>query len=184
MANASPMADMAPHADALDAGIELKNDKASRNLMLADFFIDYGKQDIKPDEYLPTIKIPRLADNQHLRCYKISKRFDQDISSVMAAFRFTITDGAVSETRIAFGGMAATPKRATNTEAALDGLKLDDAGGWTNAVRQLAKDFTPLSDMRASADYRLTTAMALLEKARLELSGQHQTRLYGDSHVA
>jgi len=184
IANGSPIGDMPPMLIALDARIELKNDKASRNLMLADFFIDYGKQDIKPDEYLASVKVPRLADNQHLRCYKISKRFDQDISSVMAAFRFTITDGAVSETRVAFGGMAATPKRATNTEAALDGLRLDDAGGWTKAVRQLAKDFTPLSDMRASADYRLTTAMALLEKARLELSGQPQTRLYGDSHVA
>ena len=194
IANGSPIGDMPPMLIALDAQIELKNSKAARWLNLADFFIAYGKQDIARDEYLSLIDIPLLAGDQHLCCYKISKRFDQDISSVMAAFRFTVTDAVVSDVRLALGGMAATPKRASKTEAAMNGLKLDDATGWTRAAAQLAEDFSPLSDMRASADYRLATAIALLEKSRIELAshnkpdvagpGQPQTRLYGGPHVA
>ncbi len=184
IANGSPIGDMPPVLIALDAQIELKNQTGSRSLNLADFFIDYGKQDIQADEYLANIKIPLLADNQHLRCYKISKRFDQDISSVMAAFRFTINDGVVSDARIAFGGMAATPKRAVRTESAINGLKLDDAVGWQKTADHLNEDFAPLSDMRASAGYRMATAIALLKKSRIELAEQSHTRIYGDAYVA
>ena len=184
IANGSPIGDMPPILIALDAQIELKSLGRPRILDLADFFIDYGKQDLTADEYLANITIPRLAVDQHLACYKISKRFDQDISSVMAAFRFTVKSGMVSDARIAFGGMAATPKRATKTEDALNGLRLADIKGWRAAAGQLAQDFTPLSDMRASADYRITTAVALLIKCRAELSGETQTRIYSGGEDA
>ncbi len=184
IANGSPIGDMPPILIALDAQIELKSLERSRILDLADFFIDYGKQDLAADEYLANIIIPRLGTNQHLACYKISKRFDQDISSVMAAFRLTVKNGMVSNARIAFGGMAATPKRATKTEDALNGLRLADIKGWRAAARQLARDFTPLSDMRASAGYRITTAVALLLKCRAELSGETRTRIYSGGEDA
>ncbi len=181
IANGSPIGDMPPVLIALDAKIELKSVAGSRSVNLADFFIDYGKQDMAAKEYLSQVIIPRLADDQHLCCYKISKRFDQDISSVMAAFRFTIKGGNISDVRIAFGGMAATPKRATETEKALTGLQLDDKAGWARAAQKLKQDFTPLSDMRASAGYRISTAIALLLKSRVELAGETQTRIYGEA---
>ena len=184
IANGSPIGDMPPILIALDAQIELKSLGRPRILDLADFFIDYGKQDLTAEEYLADITIPRLAVDQHLACYKISKRFDQDISSVMAAFRFTVKSGMFSDARIAFGGMAATPKLATKTEDALNGLRLADIKGWRAAAGQLAQDFTPLSDMRASADYRITTAVALLIKCRAELSGETQTRIYSGGEDA
>ncbi len=178
IANGSPIGDMPPILIALDAQIELKSITASRTLQLADFFIDYGKQDMADDEYLANVIIPLLAADQHLHCYKISKRFDQDISSVMAAFRFTVNDGIVSDACIAFGGMAATPKRAPETEKAINGMLVTDIKGWSAATLNLSKDFTPLSDMRASADYRMATARALLLKCRAELAGNKQTRIY------
>lgn len=187
IANGSPIGDMPPMLIALDSAIELKSRDRSRTLDLADYFIDYGKQDIANDEYLAAVTIPHLAKNQHLYCYKISKRFDQDISAVMAAFRFDVETGSVSNARIAFGGMAATPKRAVQTEQAINGLAISDETGWVSAAEKLAEDFTPLSDMRASAQYRLETARALLMKARAELSGQPQTRIgttgRGDDHA-
>jgi len=191
IANGSPIGDMPPILIALDTHIDMRNARQTRTIKLADFFIDYGKQDIQADEYLASVKIPMLEESQHLRCYKISKRFDQDISSVMAGFRFTMMDGldgVVDDTRIAFGGMAATPKRGVKTENALNGLRVDDVKGWQAAADCLDQDFTPLSDMRASADYRAATAKALLMKARAELAGQTQTRIYdtsqtGDQHV-
>ncbi len=125
---------------------------------LEDFFIDYGKQDRAPGEFVEAVSIPRQPDR--LRCYKLSKRFDQDISAVCGCFQHhASTDGTVTDARIAFGGMAGTPKRAAAVEAALIGQP------WTDdtvdaAMTALAEDFTPMSDMRASADYRLQSRAA------------------------
>jgi xanthine dehydrogenase small subunit len=141
-------------------------------IALEDFFIGYGKQDLQAGELVWQIEIPKLAKHEAFSCFKISKRFDQDISAVMAAFKFTLEGHAIKSARIAFGGMAATPKRAKQTEAALVGLRLEDAHHVDTAILALAQDFAPISDMRASAEYRMTVAQNLLRKAILDIQGK------------
>lgn len=171
IANGSPIGDTPPALIALGSTLELHSSEGSRALPLEDFFIDYGKQDRKPGEFVTGLFVPRLSANQAFRCYKITKRFDQDISAVMGAFRFTIDDGVVSQARIAYGGMAGTPKRASHAEAALVGAVLDDPSTWGPGMQALLTDYAPMTDMRASADYRMETARALLAKALMEISG-------------
>ena len=177
IANGSPIGDTPPALIALGATLELQSADASRALPLEKFFVDYGKQDRRPDEFVTGLFVPRPDPNQVFRCYKVSKRFDQDISAVMAAFRFTIVDGMITEARIAYGGMAATPKRAHGVETALIGASLADPATWGAAMKALQGDFTPLSDMRASAEYRQETARALLAKALMETSGSDPAQL-------
>jgi xanthine dehydrogenase small subunit len=136
---------------------------------LEEFFLDYGKQDRRPGEFVGSITIPRLPDRLH--CYKLSKRFDQDISAVCGCFNITVDDGRVTAARIAFGGMAGIPKRARHVEAALVGQPWSDAT-ITAAMQAFAHDYTPLSDMRASADYRLQTAANMLRRYFLEDTGK------------
>ncbi|WP_428525585.1 xanthine dehydrogenase small subunit [Roseibium sp.] len=171
IANGSPIGDSPPALIALGATLELQSADSDRALALEDFFIDYGKQDRLPGEFVTGLFVPRPSANQVFHCYKISKRFDQDISSVMAAFRFTIVDGRIIDARIAYGGMAGTPKRASGSEAALKGAILEDASTWAAAIDALNTDFTPLTDMRASSEYRMETARALLAKALMETDG-------------
>ena len=175
IANASPVGDTPPVLIALGASIELNRGGELRTLPLDEYFIAYGKQDRRSSEFVQSVRIPKLAANQRFRCYKISKRFDQDISAVLGAFRFTVEDGTVTAARIAYGGMAATPKRAVATEAALAGARLGDEPSWAGAVSALERDFAPISDLRASAGYRLDTARALLVKALREIAGQPST---------
>lgn len=172
IANGSPIGDTPPALIALGTTLELSAAEGSRALPLEDFFIDYGKQDRRDGEFVTGLFVPRLSANQFFRCFKISKRFDQDISSVMGAFRLTLDDTAiVTEARIAYGGLAGTPRRATATEAALKGASLEDPSTWGAAMQSLLSDFSPLTDMRASAEYRMETARALLAKALMEISG-------------
>ena len=168
IANGSPIGDMPPILIALGADIVLQKADKSRVLKLEDYFIAYGKQDRQQGEFLKEIIIPKLAKNEYFRCYKISKRFDQDISAVMAAFHFTIVEQKITQARIAFGGMAATPKPAAAPEAALVGLDILSFDENHTLLDKLAEDFTPLSDMRASAQYRLDVAKGLLTKAIVE----------------
>jgi xanthine dehydrogenase small subunit len=152
-----------------------------------DFFVDYGKQSREKGELVVGLVVPKLADGQVFRCYKVSKRFDQDISSVMGAFRFTVgEDGKIAEARIAYGGMAATPKRAKRVEAALKGALLRDSRAWAQAFAALREDFSPIDDHRASARYRSETAHALLGKALIEAAGtgSARTRVVGRREVA
>ena len=118
-------------------------------------------------EFIEKIIVPRAQANQAFRAYKVSKRLDDDISAVCAAFNLTIVDGVVTEARIAFGGMAAIPKRASACEAALVGSAWYP-GVIERACNALGEDFTPLSDFRASKEYRLLTAQNLLRKFFLE----------------
>jgi len=171
IANGSPIGDMPPLLIALGATLTLREGRSSRQMPLEQFFVDYGKQDRKPGELVWQIDVPRLVAGQHFRAYKISKRFDQDISAVMGAFLFTLHRDRIEDVRIAFGGMAPTPKRALKTEASLRGKTLAEA----MSVR--LEDYAPISDMRASATYRQETAQALLTKALLELQGETQTRV-------
>jgi hypothetical protein len=119
IANGSPIGDSPPALIALGATLHLRKGDSRRTLPLEDFFLDYGKQDRAPGEFVEAVSIPVQPDR--LRVYKLSKRFDQDISAVCGAFNVTVEDGTVTAARIAFGGMAGTPKRATHVEAALIG---------------------------------------------------------------
>ena len=165
IANGSPIGDTPPALIALGATLHLRHGELRRGIPLEDFFLDYGKQDRAPGEFVETVSFPRQPDR--LKCYKLSKRFDQDISAVCGCFNITVADGTVTDSRIAFGGMAGTPKRATHVEAAITGQPwtADTIGAAWDAW---ALDFTPMSDMRASADYRLETARNMLTRYFLE----------------
>lgn len=171
IANGSPIGDMPPMLIALGGKLTLRIADADRSLALEDFFIAYGKQDRKSGELVWAVDVPKPKGNQHFKAYKISKRFDQDISAVLGAFLFTIDDGNITDVRMAFGGMAATPKRALKTEAALKGKTFQEA------LNVKLDDFAPISDMRATATYRLEAAQGLLTKALLELQSANLIRV-------
>jgi len=181
IANGSPIGDTPPALIALGATLRLQKGKKQRTLPLEDFFIAYGKQDRAAGEFVHSVHVPKLEKNERFRCYKISKRFDQDISAAMGAFKFTLQGSRISAARIAFGGMAATPKRAGKTEAALAGADLTNEASWQPALAALDRDFKPITDQRASAEYRAAAARAVLRKALVEIAGtstQH-TRIVG-----
>ena len=163
IANASPVADALPALIALGARVVLREGARRRTLPLEAFFVAYGKQDRQPGSFVEAIELPLLHRGERLKCYKLSKRFDQDISAVCGAFNIEITQDKVREARICYGGMAGTPKRAKNVEAALIGQ------AWTLATVMAAlpafdRDFTPISDLRGSAAYRSQAAKNLLVK--------------------
>ena len=180
IANGSPIGDMPPMLIALGATLHLRHGDAQRTLPLEDFFIAYGKQERAPGELVWQIDVPKLKPDEAFRAYKITKRFDQDISAVMAAFKFTLDGRVISAARVAFGGMAASPKRAAATETALPGVSLDAAATWDKAIAALTSDFQPIGDMRASAAYRMDVAQGLLKKALMEVAGTSEaTRVVG-----
>lgn len=171
--NASPIGDTPPVLIALSAGVELASQNGSRWLALDQFFIDYKKTALQPGEYIRTIRIPRLTENQHLKVFKISKRLEDDISAVLAAFCITAEKNQhgtkiISDIRTGFGGLAAIPKAATQLQTALlkQPLTLET---FEQAAASLDQDFSPMSDVRASARYRLTVAKNLLKKCVLEI---------------
>ncbi|MEM8630956.1 MAG: xanthine dehydrogenase small subunit [Pseudomonadota bacterium] len=168
IANGSPIGDGPPALIALGAILHLRKGSDRRQIPLEEFFLDYGKQDRDPGEFVTGVSIPRQPDR--LKCYKLSKRFDQDISAVCGCFNLTVRDGAVTAARIAFGGLAGIPKRARHVEARLAGQPWSEATVRA-AMAAFDADFTPLSDMRASADYRLTTARNMLMRYFLEDQG-------------
>jgi xanthine dehydrogenase small subunit len=168
IANGSPIGDGPPALIAIGATLHLRRGDERRDMPLEAFFLDYRKQDRQPGEFVEAVTIPARAPN--LRCYKLSKRFDQDISAVCGCFNVTLDDGVVRAARIAFGGMAGIPKRAAAVEAALIGQPLTaDVAARLKPV--FAQDFTPLTDMRASAAYRLEAAANMLVRYAHELAG-------------
>jgi len=177
IANASPIGDLPPALIALGSVVELTRQGAVRQLDLEDFFIAYGQQDRAAGEFVSGLVMP-VGPAPYLRCYKISKRFDQDISAVMLAANMDIVDGVITAPRVAFGGMAAIPKRAAAAEAALIGKPVEMTT-FQQAARALVDDFTPLSDMRGSAAYRMATAQNLLVKYGLDLSEGQKFQLAG-----
>jgi xanthine dehydrogenase small subunit len=182
--NGSPIGDSPPALIAIGAALTLRLGDVRRTVPLEDYFIAYGKQDRRPSEFIETIAVPKPAPGTEFRAYKISKRFDQDISALCGAFLVELADGVVTRIRIAFGGMAGTPKRAVGAEAALLGKDWTLANV-TTAMAVLRSDFTPLSDWRASADYRLTVAANLLMKFFLETDAvPADLRLVGRGRVA
>jgi len=171
IANGSPIGDLAPMLIALGATVELRQEETIRQFPLESFFIAYGKQDRQPGEFVRRLLVPKLAPSAQFRAYKITKRSDEDISAVLAAFCLKVTSGRIIDARVAFGGMAATPKRAKTVEENLRGLTLADRSRWHLAAEAVGKDFTPLTDLRASAAYRSRVASNLVVKALAEIAG-------------
>jgi xanthine dehydrogenase small subunit len=171
VANGSPIGDLAPMLIAMGATVELRLADKIRRLPLEDFFLAYGKQDRQPGEFVRRIIVPKLPPQMQFRAYKISKRVDEDISGVLAAFCLEVDGERISYARVAFGGMAGVPKRAKAVEENLRGLSLVDARSWHLAAKAVEKDFTPLTDLRASAAYRSRVAGNLVIKAIAEMAG-------------
>lgn len=169
IANGSPIGDNPPALIAMGATLHLRHGDKTRDMPVEDFFIAYGKQDRAPGELVTGASLPKHAPA--LRCYKISKRFDQDISAVCGCFNIIVQSGTVTQARIAFGGMAGTPHRARTVEGALVNQP------WTQdtitaAADHFTNDYTPMSDMRASAAYRLQIAQNLLHRYFAEMTGE------------
>lgn len=167
IANGSPIGDSMPWLIVLGSRVRLRNSDGQRTLALEDLYLNYMQQDRKADEIIEAIVIPKPKASQLFRTYKLSKRYDSDISAICAAFRITLKQGAITDIRIAFGGMAATPKRASNTEQLLLGKNWSEALA-RDAMNMLAEDYAPLSDMRASAQNRTQSAKNLLYRFYLE----------------
>ena len=174
IANGSPIGDGSPAMIALGATLHLRRGDIRRQIPLEDFFVAYGKQDRAAGEFVEAINIPAQTDTLH--CYKLSKRFDQDISAVCGCLNLPVDNDTFGSTRLAFGGMSGTPARATYAEAALSGqpVTLDTIHA---AMAAMTQDFTPLSDARASADYRMQTAQNMLLRAFHSIIGT-QTDLH------
>jgi len=167
IANGSPIGDMPPGLIAIGAKLVLQNTQGQRVCDLEDYFISYGKQDLRAGECVAQILLPVPPENQLFAVYKISKRFEQDISAVCGAFAMQVEDSTISNARICFGGMAETPKRATACERALEG-KIWNQETINQAMQAMLTDFTPLTDMRASASYRMRVSQNLLQRFFLE----------------
>jgi xanthine dehydrogenase small subunit len=189
IANGSPIGDSPPALITLGARLELQQGQKTRTIPLEDFFLEYKKQDRKAGEFILAVHVPKLGRDEHFRCFKLSKRYDQDISAVMGAVKLRLDGRKIADIRIAFGGMAGTPKRAKSTEASLKGLAIDDEAAIDAALEAMREDYQPLDDMRASAAYRLDAAIALVAKALAEIAGTSSTatRVFGrraDAHIA
>ena len=178
IANGSPIGDGPPALIALGATLGLRRGGETRVIALEDFFLDYRKQDRQPGEFVEWAEVPHQPD--HLACYKLGKRFDQDISAVCGCFNVAVAAGKVTMARVAFGGMAATPKRARAVEQALLGQHWSEAA-IRAAQDAMAQDFAPISDMRASAAYRLEAAQAMLWRLWQERQGRKTDILAIDS---
>jgi xanthine dehydrogenase small subunit len=154
---------MPPVLLALEASLELASVRGTRTLPLEDFFLGYRKTALAPDEVIRSLSTPRLWPGEVFFCDKLSKRRDQDISTVSAGYRLRIKEGVIEDVRIGFGGMAATPKRASTVEAALKGRPVS-AETFEAAAKAVSDDFQPIDDWRGSASYRLAAAANLLRR--------------------
>ena len=148
---------------ALGATLLLRRGARTREVPLDAFYVGYRRNVLERGEFVAAVRVPLPRPDVQFRTYKLAKRFDQDISAVCAAFAFRFDGDVIKDARIAFGGMAATPRRAARAEAALLGLRWNEANLQV-AMDMLAQDFQPLSDMRASSSYRMQTAQNLLRR--------------------
>lgn len=177
IANASPIGDWPPVLLALGGSIELLSEAGRRSIALDDFFLDYRKTAQQAGEFIAEVLLPRRNPKLFLRAYKISKRFEDDISSVCAVFALEMKGDQIIGARAAFGGMAATPKRAFTLEKALEGINLR-VDHLDTAVAAITEDFQPISDARASAEYRLAVTTRLLSRLQEEFRGDTDTRVH------
>jgi xanthine dehydrogenase small subunit len=173
IANGSPIGDTPPPLIALGAEVVLRSVEARRSVLLEDFFIEYGKQDRRAGEFVEAIRVKLPPADAIYAVHKVTKRRDEDITAVLGAFAIRLDGNTVAEATIAYGGMAGTPKRARHVEAALRG-KSWNADTVEAALPAFEKDFQPLTDMRASAAYRMLVAKNLLRRVLVESSGTRQ----------
>ena len=176
IATASPIGDCLPLLLSLNAQIILQDFKKTKILFLDDFFISYRKTKLKKNQFIHSIRVP-LFEKNIFKAYKVSKRFDDDISSVCAAFNLEIVKNKIEAARIAYGGMDAIPKRAKFCEKILLNSSLNDQT-INKAKQALEKDFKPINDMRASGLYRMEVAKNLLEKCYIEIKQKKLIGLY------
>jgi xanthine dehydrogenase small subunit len=167
VANGSPIGDSMPWLIAVGARVILRNTQGARRVPLEDLYVSYGRKAMAGDEIVEAIEVPYPAVGQHFRTYKVAKRYDSDISAVCAAFAIVMDGDRIEQARVAFGGMAATPRRAASAEAALAGQAWSESTARA-AMDALARDYTPLTDLRATASYRIATAQNLLYRFFLE----------------
>lgn len=171
LANASPIGDTPPALIALDARVILRKGGVTRELALEDFFLDYRKTALAPGEFIAAVTLPRPKPGGFFRTYKISKRYDQDISAVCGAYRLSVDPaGIVRAARVAYGGMAATPRRARSVEDILIGQPWTAATAEAGA-REAERAFSPMTDFRASAAYRVRVAGNLVKRLHLDTVG-------------
>ncbi|WP_290793303.1 FAD binding domain-containing protein, partial [Halomonas sp.] len=180
IANASPIGDTPPVLLALGSRLWLAGPEGERELPLEDFFLDYKKTVLNQNkenqgEVIRAIFLPRPDTDRHLRVWKLSKRREDDISAVLGAFGWRLEQGVLRDVRLAFGGMAAIPKRAAAAEAALEGQP-PTVASFQAARAALKEDFQPMSDVRGSAHYRELSAANLLERLRLALGVENQAQ--------
>jgi xanthine dehydrogenase small subunit len=181
LANGSPIGDLPPALIALESLIELTNRDKKRRLPLDEFFIEYGRQDRHVGEYVSGIFVPNIS-RYNFRCYKLSKRFDQDISAVMMGANISVEKTKISKAVICFGGMAGIPKRAMEVEKALLDQPFEPQS-FITASRNINMDFDPLTDVRGSADYRRKAAQNLVIKYGYELTGSFVPNLADRNQV-
>ncbi|GGN54596.1 xanthine dehydrogenase small subunit [Novosphingobium indicum] len=163
IANGSPIGDGPPALIAMGAELTLRSAKGRRTMPLEDYFLEYGKQDRQPGEFVESVRVPKPGPDVVIHIAKLSRRFDSDISAVCGAIALTVDAGTITSARVAFGGMAATPKRAAACEAALVGQYFTQET-MEAAAQALESDFSPLSDVRGSSAYRLEAAANLLRR--------------------
>jgi len=177
IANGSPIGDSMPVLMALGTELVLRSAGGVRTLPLEDYYLDYGMTARRDGEFIERVRVPLPPDGTVVRSYKISKRFDQDISALCLGACLELHDGVARNVRLAWGGMAATIRRAGRAEAALEGRPLDDAAV-DAAMRALREDLEPISDLRASGAYRLRVAQNLLKRLQLDVAGKPSVSLY------
>jgi xanthine dehydrogenase small subunit len=186
IANASPIGDTPPVLLALGSRLWLAGTEGERELPLDDFFLDYKKTALREGEVIRAIFLPRPEPQRHLKVWKLSKRREDDISAVLGAFSWRLEDGVMRDVRLAFGGMAGIPRRASHAEAALEG-QAPATNAFQAARLALTEDFQPMSDVRGSAHYRRLSAANLLERLRLvieqaETDSSREVMLHAYAH--
>ena len=177
IANGSPIGDTMPALLVMDTSLVLRKSDDRRTLPLNEFFLDYQQTALQPGEFIEKILIPLPVDGAQVESYKVSKRFDQDISAVCGAYQLVLDGGNVADIKIAYGGMAAIPKRAEQCEKSLRGNSWSEAL-LDEAMNALGKDFTPQSDMRSTAGYRQHICRNLLRRFYIDTTDAADERLY------
>ena len=178
IANASPIGDSMPALMVLDTMLVLRSGDHKRPMALSDFFIDYQKTALEPGEFLERVLVPLRESDIQVQCYKVSKRFDQDISAVCGAYSLRRNAAEIADIKIAYGGLAAVPKRALYCEARLKGQDWNEDAVQVG-IDSLDHDFSPVTDMRSTAEYRHQVSGNLLRRFYLDSIGEGPPRLYG-----
>ncbi len=177
IANGSPIGDSMPALMVVDTMLVLRQDDRKRELSLSDFYLDFQKTVLEPGEFVERILVPLRHSDTQVQSYKVSKRFDQDISAICGAYSLRRDGAGIADIRIAYGGLAVVPKRALNCEASLKGKDWNE-DTVRSGIKALGEDFSPITDMRSTAEYRRTVCGNLLKRFYLDSSGSASPRLY------